>query len=280
MKQKIFSLIFILCLCFPAMAQSQQEISFHLSGGLSSLQYTPPASAKYTPGFGGEFGLGYHYFFSPQWGIGTGLNLAFYNSKASMDSYSATTPEISAMGTAFDFTYTYSNYEEKLSAVMLNIPLMLQFQTTGKRVIVAALGGKIGFPVCSQVTTSGDLRTTGYFPGTKVLYYDDLPLNGFGNYNVSGQKSNVALKPAFMLSAEVGTKWNLKEKWTLYTSVYFDYGLNNCNKSEPYVLSYNPLATSYPEGFNYNSLASTSNKLVPLAVGIKVRVSLNTTKSK
>lgn len=275
MKRKILLFTLIVCSCLPAVAQPWHEFSFNAGGGLSSLQYTPPASAKYSPGFGGEFGIGYHYFFSPQWGIGTGLNLAFYNSKASVDNYSAITPEISAMGTAFDFAYTYSNYEEKLSAVMLNIPLMLQFQTTGKVAFVAALGGKIGFPLCSQVTTNGDLYTTGYFLGTKVLYYDDLPLNGFSRYNVSNQKSDVALKPSFMLSAEIGSKWHLNEVWSIYTGIYFDYGLNNCNKSESDILTYNPAAMSYPEGFNYSSLAATSNKLAPLAIGLKIRIGLS-----
>ena len=61
-------------------AQHDHELSLYGGGGISSLRYKPTAGNR-NFGFGGHFGLGYHYFFSPKWGLGTGVELAFYNAR-------------------------------------------------------------------------------------------------------------------------------------------------------------------------------------------------------
>lgn len=275
MKQKILTLFLIFGLSLPLAAQMSHEFSANIGGGLSTLDYKP-ANGKFTGGFGGEAGLGYHLFFMPNWAISTGVNVALYNAQASTANYSQRMSATSSGGTTFDFSYAYTNYKEDLSSVMITVPLMLQFQMPGKLGFYAAAGAKIGFPVSSKCTTSGDLSTNGYFTGTNTTYSEDLPMKGFGNYPGINQSNDMKLKMAFMLSAEAGVKWQLAEWRYLYAGLYVDYGLNNINNSNSSsaLLTYNGRATNYPAGFNYGSMAGMSDKIAPLAIGIKIRFSL------
>ncbi len=275
MKHRISILILILSLSIPLAAQHAHEFSVNAGGGLSSLNYKP-SSGKFSAGFGGEAGVGYQFFFTQHWGIGTGINIALYNSGTTMDGYSSRQQAISKEGTLFDFSYAYSDYKESISTMMLTIPVMVQFQlpVAEKIGIYAAAGGKFGLPLSATCHTTGSLSTNGYFPETNITYYDDLPMKGFGNYSVD-QNTDIELGVAIMLSLEVGAKWRISEALQLYTGAYLDYGVNNIKKEQTNseLLSYNPNAQSYPEGFNYSSLLTTSDKVAPLAAGIKVRLS-------
>ncbi|MDR0295607.1 MAG: PorT family protein [Prevotellaceae bacterium] len=273
MKQKIITSILILCICLPLMGQHHHEFSINVGGGLSSLNFKPSVG-KSTSGFGGEAGIGYHFFFSPKWSVGTGLNLALYNSKASFGTYNRITDALTLKNTNFKFSYSMSNYKEEISAMILTIPLMLQFQTPGKIGFYVAGGGKIGLPLNANYKTSiGSLTTDGAFPWD--VTYDDLPQYAFGNYQGVNQKTDMKLNPAFMLSGEAGVKWSLGSMY-LYTGAYIDYGLNDVRKDKPAsLLAYDKQARSYPSGFVYNGMAnSLSNKVAPLAIGVKLRLYL------
>ena len=275
MKQKIISLILVLGLCLPLTAQHRHEFSVNVGGGLSTLMYEPTIG-KYTSGFGGEAGLGYHFFLTPNWGIGTGFNLALYNSELTADnaffgSFNTTTVE----GRAVRFSYTFNNYKEEISATMLTIPLMVQYQTGGKIGLFAAVGGKVGIPVSANNNLSvGNIRTNGYFPDWNVTY-DDLPQYGFGAYDKMSQENDLELQTAFMLSAELGAKFRFGNSLSLYAGAYVDYGLNDVRKYESNGLAfaYNPAAVSYPDGFAISgSMAEASDKITPLAIGGKLRL--------
>jgi len=277
MKQKILSIILVLCICLPLTAQHRHEFSVNVGGGLSTLNYEP-TFGKFTGGFGGEAGLGYHYFFSPNWGIGTGFNLALYNSETTASNaffgrFNTTT----STGRAIQFAYAFNDYKEEISAMMLTIPLMVQYQTGGKIGFFASAGGKIGIPVSADNSyTTGTLNTSAYFPDWHVTY-NDLPQYGFGTYNDGLSKENdLELNPAFMLSAELGAKFRFGNSMYLYVGAYLDYGLNDIRKNEGTNLAfaYDANATSYPAGFDIKgSLAEMSDKVSPLAIGGKIRVS-------
>jgi len=276
MKQKIITLILASCISFSLSGQHQHDLSINVGGGLSALNFNPSAG-KSTSGFGGEFGIGYHFFLTPKWSIGTGVNLALYNSKASLGKYNKTIDAWTLRNTHFKFSQELFNYKDDISATMLTIPLMLQFQSTGKIKFYVAGGGKIGIPLSAKNKTSiGHLTTDGYFPDREVTY-DDLPQYAFGIYQGINQKTDMNLNIAFMLSGEAGLKWQLGSM-NLYTGAYIDYGLNDVRKDKPAasLLGYNARATSYPSGFIYNGMANgLSSKVSTFAVGVKIRLQLN-----
>ena len=289
--KNIIIAMFPLLLSGGIFAQHDHEFSVYGGGGLSALKYKVTYGDQKL-GFGGHFGLGYHFFFSPNWGIGTGAELGFYNSKVSMNNLDVRYGTTDIQGVPFDFISKVNTFKEKQHAMMLQIPLMLQFQTNkpdSKRQFFAAAGGKAGIPLNGKYRTTADLSNAGYYPYENALY-DTQTFMGFGDF--AGRKANGSLdfKTAFFLSAEAGMKWKLNDKWSLYTGVYVDYGLNNIVETKnfsplPTIVEYN---RANPTEFAMNSIIKsqyisnissqgtgtpqTIDKITPIAAGIKLRL--------
>ncbi|MDR3134013.1 MAG: PorT family protein [Prevotellaceae bacterium] len=284
MKQKIILLLLALCFSLPSMAQHRHEISIAGGFGLSSLQYGV-ISSDHKNGTGAQAGLGYNFYFAPNWSVRTGVGLGFFNAKTTLgstdtyktvenQSHSYITSTINGNGD-LRFTYEYTGYEEKPSATLLTIPVMLQFETIGSKAFYFAVGGKIGIPLSAQYKTSGQLKTTGYNLELEVPINDNLPDYGFGTYDVN-HTTDWDLNLSVQLSVEAGVKWHLTDKLNLYSGVYFDYGLNDLNKNnndDPTafrLINYQPKT---PGEFIYGGIFNGSDKLYPVALGITVRLS-------
>ncbi|MDR0693997.1 MAG: PorT family protein [Prevotellaceae bacterium] len=280
MKQRIILLLLALCTALLSVAQHRHEISIGGGYGLSSLQYEV-ISSEHKNGSGAHAGLGYNFYFAPNWSVKTGVGLGFFNAKTTLGStetyktienstVSYITSTVNGSGD-LRFTYEYSGYEEKPSVTLLTIPVMLQFETVGTTAFYFALGAKIGLPLSAQYKTTGQLKTTGYNLELQIPIDDNLPDYGFGTYNVN-QTTNWDLNLAVQLSVEAGVKWRLTQQLSLYSGVYFDYGLNNLNKSDivdSRLISYQPKT---PSEFIYGGIFNGSDRLYPVALGITVRL--------
>ncbi|GAP72507.1 hypothetical protein SAMD00024442_34_6 [Candidatus Symbiothrix dinenymphae] len=247
----------------------QHEFSLVVGGGLSSLHYTPTVGDA-SLGLGGFAGLGYTFRFSEHWGVGTGLEAALFNGNYSLASLSDHYPSYDGEEN-FEYHYTIEGYRDRQQAILLNIPLMLHFQT-GR--YYAALGGKVGIPMSATFNNSAKLNAWGNYPPSS-LHLEDPPFSGFGSYTVSN-KGDLALKTAFFASTEVGVRWQLSNGWSLSTGLYADYGLNNIRPTATASLIDYP---DYLVSDNYrpNSVVASTNagkpladKLNPLAAGIKI----------
>jgi hypothetical protein len=272
MKNKITIIIAaMLFMAFAASAQSKHEFSVQAGGGLSTLNYKSVEGNSKT-GLGFNAGLGYTYFFNTNWGISTGVGVALFNGKYDIPSFSESYQ--SNDGTEnFEYRYTAKNYNEKQNAILLNIPLMLRFQS-GK--FYAAFGGKVGLPLSAKYENSlSELQASGYYPQYD-LTLNDPAFIGFGTFKSISNKDDLKLKTAFFASAEVGAKWNLSAKTSLYTGVYLDYGLNDILKKDAatkQLITYN---TTTPDDYKPNSILESStrgvsfaDKVTPLSAGIK-----------
>jgi hypothetical protein len=273
MKQKILLLLLALATGLPAMAQHWHEISVNGGYGTASLPYSL-GSLEQKTSWGGRVGVGYNFFFAPQWSVKTGIDLGFYSTKATLEhttaTYNTSTPN--NVGN-LQFTYTYTGYEEAPSVALLTIPVMLQFETTGNTAFYAALGAKIGIPAIARYKTTGQLNTRGYNLDLQVPIDDNLPEYGFGNFDID-RTTDLDLNVAVQLAVEAGAKWRLTEKLGLYGGIYFDYGLNNLNKNTGAAAS--RLITYQPENpgeFVYGGLFKAGDKFYPVSVGITVRLS-------
>jgi len=255
--------------------QRRHEFGIHAAGGLSTLQYDLRAG-KRENGFGGQVGLNYAYFFLPNWGVGTGAEIALYQAKTKLSNFSDRY-DVQGAVVADNYTYTFTinEYSEALRAFYFNIPLMLQYQTDGKHKIFAAIGGKFGIPVKATAKTNDySVSTKGFFPA-EGRTYDDLPQFGFGTYDYAVSSRDVAYNVSIMASAEMGMKWQIREKYALYTGIYVDYGLNNIQKANDKTFVKSALSAENP---NMSPLVSSqfagkpfTDKISPLAVGLKVK---------
>ncbi len=263
-------------------AQTKHEISLYGAGSLSALNYKTTIGEQ-KPGLGGKAGLGYHIFFNKHWGLGTGVELAFYNAKYKFNSLATSYMANDGVET-FEFRSTASNYSETQNAMMLQIPLMLQFQTGKTHQFYAAAGGKVAFPLNATYKSSGaTIRNSGYYP-YEDYEYTTQEFRGFGTFSGRAANGDMDFKTAFFVSAEAGMKWKLTEQLHLYTGVYLDYGLNNIceetNAAQPFI-TYN---SESPRDFAANSILTSeysqngvsqhfTDKLTPIAAGLTLRLS-------
>ena len=235
-----------ICIIFLLTASSTfarivHEFSIYGGGGISTLLHNKnEGDEKF--GTGGHFGLGYAYFFSENWGIMSGAEVAFYNInlkvKTRMKDSIGIDPEY--MHT-FEFRSLQNNVNENTSATVLQIPLMLQFSTGLKHQFYAAAGGKIGVPLsATQKSFIGSMTNSRYYPQENAEYAGTHEFLGLGTFKNTKTKGDISSKTALLVSAETGMKWKLSESLRLklklseslrfYTGVYFDYGLTDLSE--------------------------------------------------
>lgn len=281
--KKVIIMLTAALLCSGTVAQDfiRSEFSIRIDGGVSNFQ-TLPTVGKDFWNWTGASGLGYHFFFNPHWGLGTGASFAVYNGGISINNYNQRQDAINKIsGNKFDFWVSSSNYKEPQQAMMVTIPLMLQYQSVGNTAVYFALGGKAGFPVSANHHSEGNFTTNGYFPHLNVTY-EDLPDYGFvTNQPFPGDKTDLQLKTAFMASAELGIKWRLGNTTILYTGVYVDYGLNNLlNKETTANENLVVYHSDTPAQFTYNTATNLyAKQMAPLAGGVTLRLSFGHKKS-
>jgi hypothetical protein len=283
MSQKyLLSLLFLLSLLcsVPLFAQqSKHEFSVITSGGLSTLMYSADQSAR-TSGVGATVGLGYTYYFTERWSIGSGLEYSRLNTKnrthSITDHYGATDNELED----FDFRYTFTEYLEKQNANLLSIPVIGYFHTGQVPALYVGLGGKIGIPVQAKYSGhSESMVAKGYYPSHNAML-ENPASRGFGTFNNLHGSGDLKLKPAYMLSAEVGTVFSLdkEKKHKLFAGFYADYGLNNLLKdSRVSPIEYH--AANPAVDYRHNSILVSANgqgkaytnKVVPFFAGVRLK---------
>ena len=274
---------------YSGKAQQNHEFSLYGGGGLSTLNYNP-AQGNLDKGFGGKVGLGYTYFLSPSWGIGTGLELSFYNVKANARNLLDSTLSSDILGgvvSAMYFKPNYTNYRETQRATYLQIPLMVQFQHPAfkQHLWYASAGVRVGITALSGTYkgSADQLMTSGYYPSINQEF-TNWPSRGFLTITEPRTSGDLDFSATTALALEGGLKWRLSEKWKLYTGLYFDYGLNDVSPkhlNEPMVA----FQSNNPTVFKYGSLLNTTRqsdgnvynrKINTIAAGVNVRITFGT----
>jgi cell division septation protein DedD len=291
--KKIFILnLLLICSIY---AQDLHEFSLHVGGGLSTLRYDPLIGEQ-SNSFDKQFGFGYAYFLSPWFGFGTGLEFAFYSAEFKLKNRIVTDYYVKDIeGNDFRFRSKWDNYTEEQSAIMLQVPLMLQFQTGIGFYVMA--GAKAAISISGNSSGKGDLMNTGYFGGVVdcELYISGcvgepqsgenqfVKYIGSGLYKGKKTENQENFKKVWFVSMEMGKKWRFEDGLSLYTGVYFDYGLSNILKRKKIeelsqMVEYN---SKNPQNFATNGAFDSQleqkpyiNKVIPMAIGIKIKLAL------
>ena len=268
---------------FSAGAQDS-EFSLSAGGGLAGLKYDlSNGESKLKPGF--HAGIGYTKFFNSRWGLATGVELGYYQSRATLTPNTVfSSYEIDSENNAFEFRVKTKGYEEKQSLYALQIPLMVQFQPLSKSStqLYAQGGVKLGIPVSSSYQTKADeINASGYYPDVNAEI-TDLPAHGFGTQTNWKSKGDYDFKPSYALAAEAGVKFRLSLGNHLYAGLFIDYGLNNIKKGEgdQTLLTYHPTAVNQSQATGVFSLAHTTGDVRLMAYGIKLRIGIGSKEKK
>lgn len=265
----------------------KHEMSVWGMGGLSTLKYDL-RTGNHKDDFGGGAGIGYTYYFSKIVGLNAGIEFTFYNSKSIINHLETSYMTQDFKGTEFLYKSAIDNYEEKQRASYFNIPIQIQvLYPIGAKSIFIAGGFKLGIPLSGNYKSEkGVIKTTGYYK-YENHEYEDIPALGFSTYSAKQGKEDYDVRIAYILSLEGGMKWRLPDNLFLYTGLYFDYGLNDIGKADrtnefvqyniekPSKLINNGLLTS--QFGNSERKESFTNKIYPMAFGVKVRLAFNLT---
>lgn len=274
--KKILVYVIFACFAFTATAQdyAQHQFLFRGTGGMNTLLYNITGKGSVKAGFGGGAGLGYNFFLSQHLAIGTGVEFSLYNTSVTYDNlqsnYLATDMDKQEN---FTFQYTLKNFEEKQSLSFITVPILFTWQNNK---FYASGGFRIAIPLSSSFDqTSTQLQTNGTYPdGNSYGPPAGLPIPeaGFVNKNNYTASGNLELKTSFMLSLEGGMKWELSDKWSLYTGLYADYGLNDMKD----VSGKNPVQyqQNKPSVLLGNSVLNSSyvNNIHTLSLGLRISI--------
>jgi len=252
----------------------RNEISLWGTGGISRLQ-NRPIFGKIDNSFGYGFGIGYSYFLSKKWGLSTGLEYAFYKNKISLFNFSNAYETMDILNNPITYNTKVENYSEKLFIGILNLPISVLYQTGGNHKFFASAGLKLGLPVFAKYCGGSSVLTaSGYYPAydQTEIWQNDL---GYGVFNINEKNGKLDLGVSVMGTFETGVKWNTSIGTALYTGVFVDYGFNNVLNnyySKKQFMEYNHDMPCQPV---MNTACVLTDRLSPLAFGIKVKFSFS-----
>jgi len=275
-KNILFAAALLSSSSFTLQAQSQHanEFTVSLGAGNSGLQYQLQGG-KSKSGFGWGAGMGFFHYFSRKFGVSIGLETGMFSSSVDINDaanhYEQPIETPSGLSGDFFLKTNYTGLNEKQTATMLQIPIMLQFQfpVSRKSFLFLGTGIKAGFPVSSKWEQHTDnLTITGYSYYTEQEYAN-MPDHGFTTYTDLNASGKLELKSPVFFALEGGLKFSVGQGKYLYTGIYWDTGINDINKIP---VNTPPLEYNIASPANYNYKSILTEKINPIVFGIKIKM--------
>lgn len=237
------------------------------------------------PGLSGGVGGGYTLFLSPQIGLSLGLEASLYSGSLSKDLNEeyliSKNPSGLPNDDKFYFVGDYAGFKERLSAILVQIPVMAQWQKPldEKKHLYVGAGLKAGLPV--SVKWSQTIKT---FTATGRSEYlgnqSFVEGHGFGAAKNAKASGKLEMGIPVSLALECGLKWNQLNNY-MYTGIFVDYRLNSItpDASKTQVKEYNANAKSLDDHVSNSvlqtNLISDRTGISPFVVGVKLRIAFN-----
>lgn len=249
--------------------------------------------------------LKYSYYFSPHWGVTTGFGLSYYGTTGKLkgslaeDSFYSLGKYIDddwqPAPRRFDLRTRVTNLEEKQNVYMLEIPLLLSYQTyfgdSTKWGMYGNIGAKIQLPVATNFRIKNgeksEFNVSGKYEGIPTDMGSpenpDVSQHGYGT--ITDPNSSLAwdddskLSMGLAATAELGVLYSLSPNTTLQVGAYIDYGLKDMRSGRKLGLFTGPETFYHPRADNhvgnmitYNGMlnSNVTGKIKPISFGLKV----------
>lgn len=259
-------LILTLCLLLGLISTQAQDKGHYVyvNGGLGlhDLNYdllngSEDGSLGYT------FELGYDYFFSKKWGIGTGIGIQSFRSTSTI-SYMSETAMLDEEDAPYFYRVYYDNAKEEQKIMTFDIPIVFSYQTRLNESwkLLATIGGKVSIPVSSTYQKVGGRTTTGYYSQYNVELAN-LPRHNFTTFDTS-PSADFTADPFYSGNVSLGGLYKLNNNFDLYVGAYFNYGFSVAVTEKNQLL--------YLEDGTYHGVLESdqASNVKPMAVGLKV----------
>jgi len=253
MKRIIFTVSLMLIAIISVQAQEKGSyLTVSGSIGMNQFRYEMDNGRMGDPRLGYGGALGYQYFWNRHWGIGTGVGIAYYTTRAKYNNSFKNDKThfqfndridddwVTGAPTKFDLQLKLNDWVEKQYAYFLEIPLMLCYQTKWgeqqKFGMYWGVGAKVQLPVIYSkysVTNGSELLIQGYYPDAKLTIdgrhiKDEINnTHGYGSYKNLNFKDDLDIKMSFAAVGELGFLIALNRRVDLAVGGYLDVGLNN-----------------------------------------------------
>ena len=264
-------------------ADKGSSLQFYLGGAYSSMGYSLK-DGKNLGHIGGEVSVRYAYFFTPEWGLGIGVDFTTYGSRGKLNTTLQWDGQTDSDGENYNHRAATHDWKEDQRTYMLSIPLTAQYQHrfNDKVGIFAALGGFVGLPLISDYRlVSGAVEHRGEYPQWGLELYG---LNNHDFYTehigeaFSKESHPLALKKiAAGVKLDLGVLVPMNEKIDLFAGVYGSVVCNDL-QTEQHALGWQQAGCDdyrkhafMPE---YQGLANSTytNAIRPWEAGIKVGI--------
>lgn len=186
-------------------ARTSSFFELSAGGGWSSMGYQmenasqPGLSARQNGSYGFNAHVGYGFQFNRFIGVGIGADLSRYGSKATLSGNAVWQGVTDTDGELYNHTTIVSEWKDEQELYMVEVPLALylRFPVATDVRLFAEVGAKLGLPIMSKGSYSGNLQHSGFYEPW-VLTLSDVPSHGFysstmqSNYDLRTNKMTVA----------------------------------------------------------------------------------------
>jgi OmpA-OmpF porin, OOP family len=262
----------MIMLSITTVAQNdKQHILFSFGGGLQGLSnHLEEGSPKM--GAGGLINASFQYSLYKNWSVAIGMGLQTAKSTATLN-FMSSQDAVDSDGDSYEYRTYFSGWEEKQSALFLEIPLgaIYQYPVNRRFEVLTNIGVKIAIPILDKYKVkSGELTTTGYYRQWNVEL-TDMPQHGFATITEK-YNGNINLKTTVALDIEAGSLYRLTDDMDFYFGAYFSYGFSNMIDKNS-----NPV---YQDNGTYNGVlrSKLADRVGLINLGVKVGIRWNLTK--
>lgn len=293
--------------------QERQKVSYltiSALGGSSSLHYklnslNEKGTRSGALGYGIE--VKYSYFWNEHWGVSTGVGASHSGAKGTLKG-SLDPQQFYSLGTFtdddwqnapkdFELRARVTHLKEKQTVWLIDIPLMLSYQTyfgdSARWGIYGGLGVKLRIPVSSrfkiQDGANSQFNVSGQYDGIPTDMGSPgeppVPQHGYGTItdpnNSLDWDHKAKLRMGIAGTAELGFLIDLGKNTDLLLGGYVDYGFNNLKKNGSNRLfsasaAYHPGANNgqVGKGIDYNGMlnSNVTDKIRLISFGGKIGI--------
>lgn len=250
--KRLLLLVIGLLLSFHVSAQYSRRpyhIKDHQLGvGLGGGLYTNRGSIPFgfydygNVSFDVEFNYQYRFSYNKNWKVGIAIGYEQTKFAVGRGNITDNTGAVDFEGDPFIFKYYAKKYKETWNINQLNIPLTIEYSTSGEVAFYFRTGIKYSIQLKNKTDLEySNLETSGYFPQWDVELIEPR-FAGFGSFEQLKSSEEIKLDNRWAWVGEFGVKQKLLFSQQLYIGLYFDIGLNdqakNISKTKRNVLNY------------------------------------------